>query len=205
MVIESVALGFLEVNCYIVSSGNECVVIDPGDSPEPVLKKIGNKKINCVVLTHGHIDHIMGIKYFREKNIDIMIGEKDGDMLLEPKKNLSNLLSVEFSLDRPADQLLKENDTVKIGDEQLTVIDLPGHSPGGIGLLADNFLIAGDTIFQYSVGRTDIPGGNTKQLKSTIYNKVYKLADSTVIYPGHGDKTTVAIEKRDNSVFPKMN
>jgi len=202
MVIESVALGFLEVNCYIISSGNECVVIDPGDHPEPALKKIGKKKINCVVLTHGHIDHIMGLKYFRERNIDILIGEKDGEMLLDPKKNLSNLLSVEFSLDKPANRLLKENDIIKIGSEQLTVIDLPGHSPGGIGLLADNFLIAGDTIFQYSVGRTDIPGGNTKQLKSTIYNKVYKLPNDTIIYPGHGDKTTVGIEKKKNLVFP---
>jgi glyoxylase-like metal-dependent hydrolase (beta-lactamase superfamily II) len=170
---------------------------------QPLLKFLEHGKLTpeAIILTHGHIDHIAGVETLRKKfpSILVYIHKLDAGMLIDAEVNLSILAGTPFAADK-ADHLIDEGDTIDKAGIQLRVIHTPGHTPGGICLYSekDGVIFVGDTLFAGSIGRTDFPNGNMRQLIKGIKLKLFKLPDDTIAYPGHGPETTIGREKAGN-------
>lgn len=178
----------------------QALLIDPAAPDSSLLEYIKAQELQVqgIVNTHGHGDHIGGNSFFQEAlGCPIMIHEADQQMLVDNKKNLSEFMGTPLKLEA-ADRLLQDGDIINLGEHQVKVIHTPGHTPGGICLLTGKFLISGDTLFEMSIGRTDFPKGSHAQLISAIKNKLFILPDDTVVFPGHGPRTTIGMEKLNN-------
>ncbi|MCD8378023.1 MAG: MBL fold metallo-hydrolase, partial [Candidatus Gastranaerophilales bacterium] len=196
MILKKFVVGDMANNNYLLMDNGEAVLIDcTGDIPEidSVLKE-NHTELKYILLTHAHFDHIAGVKKLQDKyGSKVCLHEDDKDFL-ENTDNFMRTYGLD-PIDIPTiDIYLKEGDKIKFGNDELEVIHLPGHTPGGAGYLIDNMIFSGDTIFLGSVGRTDLPGGNFDTLKSSINDKLLKLNDSTIIYTGHGSETSVKHE-----------
>lgn len=204
MKIEVLPVTELYTNCYLVSAGGAAIVIDPGEYNAAAAEflKRDTAAERLILLTHAHFDHIGGAaRLRRETGAEIAIGFKDAPALADPQKNLSarfGYASEPFS----ADILLKDGEKFTVGELEITALETPGHTPGGMSYLAENALFCGDTLFEGSVGRTDFPGGDTRALLNSLKTVISPLPDSIKIYPGHGNATTLADEKYCN---PYMN
>jgi len=196
-------------NLYILwdEATRDAVVVDPGmmrdAEREMVIRFIEGQqlKVKHIVLTHLHIDHITSARWLADKTgADVLGNAQDAQLGQELPDQVAHFhihVEVEpLALDRD----LVDGDTIPLGDETIQVLHVPGHSPGGLAfyLPESGLLISGDTIFNGSVGRTDLWGGDMAQLLNSIREKIYTLPDETVIAPGHGPTTTVADEKRFN-------
>lgn len=201
--LEGRAMGAMGANCYLFScaESKNAVVIDPGADGKRIYRWILEKglKVEYILLTHGHIDHIGAVDELRELLGDVKVGIHEGDagMLTDGKKNLSSYFGPGLAL-KKADLLLSDGQELMIGKEQLKVIATPGHSPGSVCFLCSDGLISGDTLFAGSIGRTDFPGGSMDQLLSGVKNKLLLLPENTRVFPGHGEETSIGEEKRDN-------
>ncbi len=197
---------FME-NTWIVrrAERDDCLLIDPGFTPQEVIDLVEDLKLTpaAILLTHGHVDHIAGNAELRRKwpDLPILIGVGDAPMLTDPRANLSLTGGVSVT-SPPADRLLVEPDQVEMAGFVLHVLDIPGHSPGHIVYVlkseSTQRVFGGDVLFEGSIGRCDFPGGNQRQLVDGIRKKLFSLPDETIVYPGHGDSTTVGEEKRSN-------
>ena len=196
----SFIVGDILTNCYLLWSEKEAGVIDPGGPVSQVIEFIKQQGLvlKWIVNTHGHADHIAGNGALRnEFGTPILIQERDREMLLEPRANLS--VFMEKGITSPdADKLLKEGDLLRLDSEVLQVIETPGHTPGGISLATPGLLFSGDTLFFESIGRTDLPGGDHEQLLQSIRNKLMVLSPETIVLPGHGESTTIEHESQFN-------
>lgn len=195
-------LGNLGANCFLIycEKSLEAVVIDPGGDPDEVNTVIQREKLKLryIINTHGHADHIAGNKKLQQvTGAEVLIHSDDAEMLTNARQNLSIYIgkSIEFE---PADRLLKDNEVIKFGSVELKVIHTPGHTPGGICLLANGVLFSGDTLFNESIGRTDFPGGSYSLLISNIKAKLLVLPDDTKVLPGHGPETSIGWERKMN-------
>ena len=206
MKIDRFILGEFQTNAYVVradESAKDCVVIDAGlDATELVEFLVKNElRPTALVLTHGHADHIVGLESLHRNfaNIKVYIHQLDAPLLADPRANLSAFAGGAFTTD-PADVLLDDGDAIDEAGVRLEVLHTPGHTPGGICLYVpqEGVVFVGDTLFADSIGRTDFPGGSTGQLVSSIRDRLLPLPDETVVYPGHGMRTTIAREKRSN-------
>lgn len=178
----------------------EALLVDPAAPSEDLLQRIreGGLKILWVINTHGHGDHIGGNAFFREAlNAQLMIHPADAPMLTDNRRNLSEYLGSPLACPA-ADIAAEDGMTLTLGSHEVCVLHTPGHTPGGICLLAEKFLISGDTLFELSIGRTDLPGGNHAQIIASIREKLFVLPDDTVVFPGHGPRTTIGLEKQNN-------
>lgn len=187
------------VNCYVVYDGDEAVIVDPGGASQEVLDFIDerNLTVKAIVNTHGHADHIAGNAWFMEKTGAPLLIHIDEEAYLSSEElNLARLVRAEFPVVK-ADRLLKDGDFIPVGDGKLEVLHTPGHSPGGISLYAPGFVISGDTLFQVSVGRWDLPNGDRDVLQESVL-RLARLPLDTVVYPGHGDSTTIRAEIKSN-------
>jgi hydroxyacylglutathione hydrolase len=196
-----------EENTYLVyDETGEGVVIDPGCyekvEKERLAQFIESKKIKIKYLlnTHCHIDHVLGNDFVKEKyNVPLLINKNDEPVLRSVKAYAP---SYGFNLyqEALADGYLAEGDTVSFGNTIFNVLFLPGHAPGHIGFYhkESNSLLSGDVLFEKSIGRTDLPGGDFNTLIKSIHQKIFTLPDEVVVYPGHGDTTTVGEEKNSN-------
>lgn len=206
ILIQTIPVGLLETNCYIVGdpASGEGLVIDPGDEFSRIAAAIDSSglKIKYIINTHGHHDHIgadMQIK--ADYGSQLLIHRDDAPMLADPLLNLSfkkNRMEIEGL---KADRILEEGDVLSVGAIKLEVIHTPGHTPGCICLLGNGYIFTGDTLFAGSVGRTDLPGGNFENLKRSIEEKLKPLPDSLKVYPGHGPSSTMGQEKEENPFF----
>ncbi len=202
MEIITMPVGLQSANSYIIydqAKGN-AAVIDPGGNGEDILNGITsrNLELKYILLTHGHFDHIDAVGWLKDKTgAKVAIHKDDASCLVDSSINLSHSLGRE-SVQPQADLLLNHGDTIRIGDIELIVIHTPGHSLGSISLLADNAVFTGDTLFRGSIGRTDFLGGSMGQILNSIKNKLLVLDDNTIVYPGHGPKTTIGYEKATN-------
>jgi glyoxylase-like metal-dependent hydrolase (beta-lactamase superfamily II) len=187
--VEGLVVGPLAANCYVVSAGGEAVVIDPGAEANRVLKAVGGREVAAILVTHGHSDHVGAV--------DELVAET-GAAVMAPRRDLASLEG--YVGVRPA-KLLNDGDRLEFGDISLTVIATPGHTPGSSCFYAPGVLFSGDTLFAEGVGRTDLPGGSAEALFNSIRERIFSLADDTIIYPGHGERTTVAREKSSNPFF----
>lgn len=191
-------VGMLAANCYIVRNSEEAVVIDPGGNPEVIYPYIEDRRLSMVINTHGHYDHIAANNDLKSRyDTKLACSSLDAEMLLDPDQNLSAMVGTPYISVAP-DLLLKDGDSLKIGDETLKVILTPGHTVGSISILMGKALFSGDTLFYRSVGRTDLPGGNFDVLRESITGRLYTLPDDTVVYTGHGDSTLIGDEKQYN-------
>lgn len=202
-------VGGLAVNCYLVWSGRAAGVIDPGGPVAEIVNFMQKNglQLQWIVNTHGHADHIMGNGALQAKYpVPLLIHAADRGMLTDPQANLSAFLGAPISSPDAAD-ILQEGQRLWLENEFLTVIETPGHTPGGISLRGTvsgqpDLLFSGDALFRESIGRTDLPGGNTAILLESIRERLFRLAPETLILPGHGESTTIGHELRNN---PFMN
>ncbi|WP_066637822.1 MBL fold metallo-hydrolase [Desulfolucanica intricata] len=202
MVFEGFSVGMMAANCYIIGceETKEACVIDPGDEDKKILSKLEKHGLNCryIILTHGHVDHIGALGDVQKATgAKVLIHKDDADMLTSPGKNLSSLMGGRLQFAAP-DRELTDGDIIKVGKIKLEVIHTPGHTPGGICLKVDHFLITGDTLFAGSVGRSDFPGGSHEQLIASIKNKLLRFPDDTMVFPGHGPESNIGSEKQSN-------
>ena len=201
MILKNLVVGPLASNCYIVGSeaSKEGMIIDPGDEAEVILRNVKDLglEIRSIVLTHGHIDHIGALKEVKEATgAKVAIHTDEAKSLQE--QSLSTMLGLSYPTPLPADRLLKDGDSINIGDLHFLVLHTPGHSPGCICLLGQGVLFSGDTLFNYGIGRADLPGSNYSQLMNSIHTKLMTLPDNTTVYPGHGPDTTIGAERNGN-------
>lgn len=202
MKFETIIVGVLETNCYLVycSETLACAVVDPGAEPHKILHLIKRKALNPVVIlnTHGHVDHIGANKDIKERfNIPLCIHRSDKYMLENVHQSEMSFF-LEAKESPSPDRYLEDGERIQIGKSFLQVIHTPGHSPGSVSFLGDGFLLSGDTLFYGGVGRTDFPGGSWQELEYSIKNKILTMPDETIILPGHGPSTSVGQEKRSN-------
>lgn len=192
MRVTRLCVGVLDTNCYIVSSSkNNAFIIDPGDNAPDIKDTLSreNLKAKFIINTHGHVDHIKANLYF---NLAVYAHKLDAQMISNPEKNDMVSFFGTFEPVSPA-RLLEEGDSVALDELVFKVIHTPGHTPGGICLFGEGVLFSGDTLFKNGVGRTDIPGSSYNDLKTSL-KKLSLLDGSTVVYPGHGPKTTIKDE-----------
>lgn len=202
MKIHILPLGPIQTNCYIVvdETTGKCLVIDPGGDGDKVVRFIEENKLEleAIALTHGHFDHIGGIESIMENMpVPLYMHSNDKAFLDDSNLNLSIYMGKGFSV-KAHPILVKEGDGIACGKLQFTVIETPGHTTGGICYYGNGVLFSGDTLFKHSIGRTDFPGGNQTVLINNVKSKLYKLPVDTIVYPGHGEKTTIGEEIKGN-------
>jgi len=192
--------GMFGSNGYLVTDGGEAALIDAGIPADNVLKYLNqeNIKLKYIFLTHGHIDHICNVNEIKEKTgAKVLIHSMDGDCLTDGNRNLSTHFTRPYEFDR-ADIELSEGEKFEVGSVTLKVIHTPGHSKGGCCFLTDDCLFSGDTLFAGSIGRTDFEDGDFDELIASIKDKLFILPGDTMVYPGHGNDTTIGTEMKYN-------
>jgi glyoxylase-like metal-dependent hydrolase (beta-lactamase superfamily II) len=202
MQVETLVVGPLQVNCFIVGceKTREALVVDPGDEAERILKRLhaSGLQLKLVVNTHGHFDHIGGNRLLvEESGAELLIHQADLPVLRRAREH-ATLYGMSVTPSPEPSRLLAGGEILAVGELRLQVLHIPGHSPGGICLLGDGHLFSGDTLFAGSVGRTDLPGGDHDTLIEGIRRQLLVLPEETVVHPGHGPDTTIGREKRVN-------
>lgn len=206
-------------NCYVVSvaGSSACWVVDCGFDAKAMLQWVASAGLAPagLMLTHTHVDHILGVQEFRKAfaGVAVHVHGAEAGWLEDPKKNLTAFMGQPISIPE-ADRFLVDGEELTLGPTSWRVLHTPGHSPGGIGLYhegpvrfveagradvtAARVLIAGDTLFRASIGRSDLPGGDMATLAKSIREKLYTLAPDTLVLPGHGPHTTIGQERGSN-------
>lgn len=194
-------------NSYVLyrQDQRDAVVVDPGLEPDLILQVLKQRRLSLTAIlnTHGHADHIAGNAAMKEAfpNAPLLIGRGDAPMLQDAELNLSAPFGMDI-VSPPADRLLDDGETLDLAGIRFLVRDLPGHSPGHVVFIVQEekpiVVLGGDTLFEGSIGRTDFPGGSLEQLLGGIREVLFVLPDDTVIYSGHGNPTTIGVEKRTN-------
>lgn len=210
MIHEILPVGILACNCSILGNekSREGMVIDPGDNIDEILRVIARHglRVNTIVVTHAHIDHIGGARKLKEATGALLyLNENDLELYghLEQQAAWLGVPTPErATLDTPA----REGDRLRVGGTELIVLHTPGHTPGSISLWipAEKKLIAGDTLFRDSIGRTDLPGGDPRQILRSIHDKYFPLPEETTVIPGHGETTTLGREKEFNYFLQRL-
>lgn len=201
--IRSYALGPLATNAYVLvkRDSNRAIVIDPGMNPDPLLKDVQDLEVEAILLTHAHFDHIGGVDELRKlKGCPVYLHGDEAEWLINPDLNGSMLwpdVSRPISSE-PAEYILQNGQRLHLLGEQFEVYHTPGHSPGSVSFHWGTHLFSGDVLFQQSVGRTDLPGGSSRELHDSIHRVLFHFPDHTYVHPGHGPETTIGFEKKHN-------
>ncbi|MGH9502039.1 MAG: MBL fold metallo-hydrolase [Terriglobales bacterium] len=209
MIHEIVPVGPLQCNCSVIGeeSTREAMVIDPGDDIEDVLALVRkhNLQVKQIVITHAHIDHVGGAMKLRAvTGAPILLNQNDYALL-----KMLDVQAAWIGVENPGkieiDHAIGQSDRVQAGSLTAEVIHTPGHTEGSVCLYfpAENKLIAGDTLFAGSIGRTDLPGGSMQKIIRSLHEKVLTLPDETVVVPGHGPLTTIGEERQSNPFLVK--
>ena len=204
MIHEIIPVGPLHCNCSIVGDeqSREAMVIDPGDQIEDILTIVQRHglRVTQIVVTHAHIDHVGGaMKLKAATGAPILLNMKD-ELLLKMLPVQATWIGVADPGKVRVDEELRDADTLRVGALQATAMHTPGHSEGSTCLYfpAEHKLIAGDTLFAGSIGRTDLPGGSYRKIMRSLHDRVLALPDETIVVPGHGPLTTIGDERQSN-------
>ncbi|HEY3430795.1 MAG TPA: MBL fold metallo-hydrolase [Cyclobacteriaceae bacterium] len=197
---------FMENTYLLYDQTKECTIIDPGcfekEEEEQLTGFIqqNNLEVTQLINTHCHIDHVLGNAFVKRKfNVPLAIHPLEAPLLKAVKTYAPNYGFFQYQ-DSVEDSFLNEGDILKVGKQELSVLFVPGHSPGHIAFYHEptKILIGGDVLFENSIGRTDLPGGDYDTLISSIHNKFFTLPDDVTVYCGHGAETSIGFEKRTN-------
>ena len=210
MIHEILPVGMLQCNCSIFGdeATREAMVVDPGDEIDSILEVIARHglTVKAIVITHAHIDHIGGAaKLKRATGAPVYMNPADTEL-----QRMMDVQASWLGMRTPdavaIDVAAKDGDKLVIGATEVQVLHTPGHTPGSISLWmpSEGKLSAGDTLFRDSIGRTDLPGGNGKQILQSIHDKLLPLPGETLVIPGHGSATTIEREKRHNPFLAGM-
>ncbi|HZW36238.1 MAG TPA: MBL fold metallo-hydrolase [Candidatus Deferrimicrobiaceae bacterium] len=203
--VHGLEVGPLAVNCYIVQHvpSRKAVVIDPGDDGEAILGQIGRLgcEVDKILLTHGHFDHVGAVGHLRKKSDAKVYIHADDVERMKSARRQGLMFGLSIPDTPPPDVLVGEGDRVPFADREFLVAHTPGHTPGCVSYIMGNMAFVGDLIFAGSIGRTDLPGGDTETLLRAVREKIFVLPDETVLFPGHGPASTVGEEKRSNPFF----
>ena len=191
-------------NSYLLVSGREAAAVDPSADADAIFSaaRENGAEIRYIILTHGHFDHLLSLEALRDATgAPVLIGAGDGDFLTDPMLNLFNQALGQNTVFAPAERLLEDGDEIGLGEEKLTVLSTPGHTAGSCCFMFDGGLVTGDMLFDMSVGRCDLPGGDGETLKKSL-ERLKSLAGEMKIYPGHGPISTLEKQIKSN---PYMN
>lgn len=196
-------VGPLACNCYIVGdpATREAIVIDPGGDAETLAQSLRSRglRVTAIVATHAHFDHLIAAEELRAlTGAAFHMHESDKPLLDWYQESGRMFLGLDLGRPPEVDTSPVEGDVLTAGSVELEVLHTPGHSPGSISLSAPDVLFSGDTLFAGSIGRSDLPGGDSRTLLAAIKEKVLTFDDQVVVYPGHGPATTVGVERRSN-------
>ena len=203
MTILSAPIGEYATNCYIItdeatgeSAAIDCALFDA--DYESLLQQAGVTSLKYILLTHGHFDHVSGVKALKDAcGGQIVIHPEDADCLTDPNKSLNSYVTYAELETVPADILVEEGSELSLGAHTITVMHTPGHTRGSVCYLIDDIMFCGDTLFRQSMGRTDLPGGSTRTLFASL-ERIGRMEGEYDVCPGHGEKTTLSYEKRNN-------
>lgn len=203
-----VQLGEMGTNGYILyhKESGDCAFVDVGDYGERLkafLKNKGIEKLRYVLLTHGHFDHIKGVKRLKaDFGGDVVIHSLDADCLYNSEKNLGDFFNLSMPVTE-ADITVTDGDVLPFGDSEIKVMHTPGHTVGGVCYIISDMIFSGDTLFHSSVGRTDFPGGSGEVLMNSL-KKLALLEGNYKVYPGHDDITDLDRERKYNIYMKGM-
>jgi len=199
MKVVKLIVGQLQTNCYLAIYNDQCLIIDPGDDADYIISTIKDLEVKPIGLlaTHGHFDHLLSATELKlAYSIPFYLHKADLPILKRTQSTAKHFTGLSVDPPPKADRFLKDGDILRVGKSELKVIETPGHTQGSISLKGKGIIFVGDLIFAGGgVGRTDLQGGNTKLLDKSI-KKILKLPKNTIIYPGHGEETTVEEEKK---------
>src|SRR4051812_25779733 len=204
MIHEIFPVGPLQCNCSVIGDeqSREAMVIDPGDNIEQIMTIVERNGLTVkqIVVTHAHIDHVGGAMKLKQRTGAPILLNQNDDMLLKMLDVQAAWIGVRPPGPVTIDQSLADADTLKVGGIQASVLHTPGHTEGSVCVYfpAQQKLIAGDTLFAGSIGRTDLPGGSTEKIIRSLHQKVLALPDETIVVPGHGELTTIGEERETN-------
>jgi hydroxyacylglutathione hydrolase len=199
MKIKTLALGPLEANCYIVQLEEINIIIDPGAQPDAIIDYLDSRSLvpDFIINTHGHFDHIEAVSGLIEKyNIPFYIDSAEENLIADPDKNGSSFFG-ENNLSLKTYNLINAKDQQYFNKNGIDIIRTPGHSPGSITIKIEDCLFTGDLLFKGSIGRTDLAGGDTGQIKDSLL-KIKNMDRNYLIYPGHGPATELKYEIENN-------
>lgn len=199
--IKTCVLGAVSTNCYIIYRRGIAVIIDPADGFAYLQEQCKSLGVTpcAVLLTHGHFDHILAAKEIqRELQIPIYAGAEEKKLLEDPSLNLSISFGASYGI--TPDRLLLDGQEIELLGMKWRMITTPGHTAGSVSYLVDDVLFSGDTLFEETLGRTDLPTASSAAIIDSITNKLFALPDDTMVYPGHGNPTTIGHEKQYNPV-----
>ena len=205
MLFRAIELGPFLANCYIVGSDRtgEGIIIDPVAEAETIMDNVRQLglTIKIIVATHSHPDHIMALGQIKEETgapFAMHEAESAGMIASGMARVMGMFMSGSAEPLPKPDMSLQDGEAIEVGDLSFTVLHTPGHSPGGISLYGHGMVFVGDTLFNFSIGRTDFPGCSHQQLIESINSKLLTLPDETIVYPGHGPQTTIRAERQHN-------
>lgn len=197
--IKSITLGELGNNCYLITdqASGLSALVDCTDDSKEMRDFIGSAKLEYILLTHGHFDHIGGVAAIsRDYGAKVVISAQDASMLSSGKASLSAFFGIKQDKITP-DLTVSEGSSLMLGETQIKVLATPGHTKGGVCYLLKECIFTGDTLFFCSCGRTDFPGGSSKEIMQSL-KRLATLEDSLKVYPGHDRTSTIAFEKANN-------
>jgi len=199
-------LGGVSTNCYIIyhQTTKKAVIVDPADNGAYILNKCHELDVTpeAILLTHGHFDHILAVKDVqRAFHCKVYAGKEEDRLLQDPSLNLSGSLGTD-QMGLSADYLARDGEVLHLIGFDWKVLETPGHTSGSVCyyIESEKVLISGDTLFAESLGRTDLPTGSSREIMASIVDKLLVLPEDTMVYPGHGEQTTIGYEKQYNPV-----
>lgn len=194
MEIKNIVTEKMDQNCYLIKKGVKGILIDPGIDTLKILKETEGVEINYILLTHCHFDHSFSVNDLRGGKM-VVASKECSDNIMSQKIALSTSVSLVTS---PCDIIMADGEERDFDGIKVKCIHTPGHTSGSVCYLIEDNLFSGDTLFKMNVGRCDLPTGDYEELEKSVKTKLYKLDNDTVVYPGHGEVTTIGFEKKYN-------